>query len=87
MEKKTMFMADIDTIFEVFELAKAHGKKAGDNIQSEFDEILKKKPEKFKCLGTTDQDSDMLTGNLREKGLKIVNLNEIERRKKNEQVD
>ena len=78
---KQMWKLDIDTALEIFELAKSHGKKAGDNCQVEFDEIKKKYPEKFKDLGITNQDVDLLTGNLREKGLKILNLKEIERRK------
>ena len=58
------------------------GKKVGDNIEKEFFEILKKynKENKLKYLGKTKQDSDLLTGNLREKGLKILNINEINRK-------
>lgn len=78
--KQIAWLTDIDTIMEVYELAEKHGKKAGDNIDSEFLEIMKKRKKKIKYLGTTDQDIDMLTGNLRESGKKILNLNEIQRR-------
>ena len=73
---------DLETTLEIFELAKKNNKKAGDSCQSEFEEILKKKPEKFTYIGKTNQDIDMLTGNLREKGLKILNIKEEERRNK-----
>jgi len=45
-------------------------------------EIAKKK--QMKPIGTTDKDIDQLTGDLREEGKKILNLNEIQRRKENE---
>jgi len=79
---KNMWLLDLDTVIEIFELAKKHGKKEGDNIQAEFDEIMKKYPDKFKYLGNTNKDIDLLTGDLREKGLKILNLNEEKRKRK-----
>jgi len=82
---QSLFMTDIDTMIEIFELAKLRGKKAGDNCQDEFLEILKNKPDKFTYLGDTEQDIDLIGGNLRERGLKILNIKEIERRKLNEQ--
>jgi hypothetical protein len=80
MKERAMYMVDVDTMIKVYELAKEHGKIAGENIQEEFDEIKKLFPEKFKFMGVTDQDIDMLTGNLRESGFKIKNLKEEERR-------
>jgi SpoVK/Ycf46/Vps4 family AAA+-type ATPase len=79
-----MFMIDVDTALEIFELAKKHGKKVGDNCQEEFDEVRNKNPDKFVYVGNTEKDIDLLTGDLRENGLKIFNMNEIERRNKNE---
>jgi hypothetical protein len=78
---QSLFITDIDTILEIYELAKSRGKKAGENCQEEFDEILKKKPERFTYIGDSEQDLDMIGGNLRENGLKILNIKEIERRK------
>ena len=80
--KNLVWQTDIDTMMEVFNLALKHGKKAGDNIQDEFLEIYKQKKDKFILIGCTEQDIDMLAGNLREDGKKILNLNEINRRKK-----
>ena len=80
--KHMLWDVDIDTIIEVFELAKKHGKKPGDSCQEEFDEVLKNKPNKFKALGTTDKDIDIITGNLREQGNKVFNLKEWERQHK-----
>ena len=82
---QSLFITDIGTTLEIFELAKSRGKKAGDNCQDEFLEILKNKPDKFTYLGDTEQDIDLIGGNLRERGLKILNIKEIERRKLNEQ--
>ena len=85
MKKYLALSIDPKTVLEIIELAKKHGKQAGDSMQAEFEEIYKKKPDKFKLLGATDQDVDMITGNLREKNLKILNLKEIDRRKKKKQ--
>ena len=76
-----MFNADI--YLEIIELAKKEGVKEGESIQKQFEQILRQKPQEFKYLGDSDQDIDMITGNLREKGLKILNLKEEERRRKN----
>ena len=78
----SMFITDIETTLAIFELAKQNGKKAGDSCQEEFEIILKERPEKFTYIGKTDKDIDLLTGDLRERGLKSVNVKEIERRKK-----
>jgi hypothetical protein len=87
MLNQSMFMTDIETTLEIFELAKNNGKKPGDNCQEEFDIILKQKPHKFIYLGNSDKDVDLMSGNLREKGLKILNLKEIERRQKIDNKD
>jgi len=77
-----LFMTDIETSCAIYELAKLNGKKPGDSCQEEFETILKERPEKFTYIGKTDTDVDLLTGNLRERGLKILNIKEIDRRKK-----
>jgi len=82
MKKHLAWLIDPHIVCEIIELAQKHGKRKGDNMQTEFETILKKKPNKFKLLGATDQDIDMITGNLREQGKKILNINEINRRKK-----
>ena len=79
-DKNFIFMLDIDTYLEIYELAKSHGKQAGDSMQEEFEEILKKKRDKFKFLGATNDNIDMITGNLREEGLRVLNMKEVERR-------
>jgi hypothetical protein len=77
-----MWLITAEIYQEIIELALSHGKKAGDSMQEEFDEIRKKHSE-IKHLGITDKDIDMLTGELRDKGQKILNLNEEERKRKN----
>jgi hypothetical protein len=79
-----MTIGDFLPIFEeAIELAKSRGKKEGENFEQEFFEVAKRKEmlNTMKHLGQTQLDKDMLTGELRDKGLKILNLDEIERRK------
>lgn len=86
-KKQILYMTDVSTMIEVYELAKERGKKSGDNIQAEFIEIMSKKQDKFKILGTTDKDIDMLTGELRDRKMNVLNLKEIDRRQKNNERD
>jgi len=86
-KKQNKYLAwalDIDTVLEIMELAKKHGKKPGDSMQDEFVEILKKKRHRFKLMGMSDKDIDLLIGNLRESGLKVFSPNEKRRSKKDE---
>jgi len=85
-----LFMLDIDTYIEIMEeaikLGKERGKKEGENIEQEFFEIAAKlgKMEKIQHLGQTEMDKGLITGNLREEGLKILDLDEEKRRKEDE---
>ena len=85
-----LFMLDIDTYIEIMEeaiiLGKERGKKEGDNLEIEFFEVAKKKGKlnNIKHLGQTEMEKDLLIGNLREEGLKILDLDEEKRRKQNE---
>jgi len=86
MINQSLFIVDVDACIEIIELAMKNGKKQGESMQKEFDIILNKSPEKFTYIGDTDLDCDLLVGNLREKGLKILNFKEIERRQQNERL-
>jgi hypothetical protein len=77
-------MKSLDAYFAIYELAISRGKKPGESMQKEFDEILEQHPEWFELLGDIDQDVDQITGNLREKGFNVVNPHEIDRRKEQE---
>ena len=83
-------MLDIDTYIKIMEkaiiLGKEKGKKEGEDISAEFFEIAKKqgKLNNIKHLGQTEMDKGLITGNLREEGLKILDLDEEKRRKENE---
>ena len=78
---------DINTYIEIMEeaikLGKERGKIEGENLEKEFFEVAEKKglTNKIKHLGQTELDKDMIVGNLRENGLKILNLDEEKRRK------
>ena len=79
------FLMDAETYLEIVELAQKHGKKSGESMKEEFEEVMKKRKDKIQFLGTTDKDIDLFAGELRERGLKIYNSKEEERkRKKNE---
>jgi len=83
----TMSISDyIEIMEEAIILGKERGKKEGDDLTQEFFEIAAKKNklEKIKHLGQTEKDIDLLSGDLRENGLKVFNIKEIERKKNNE---
>jgi len=84
MINMSMFLFSLDIYLEIIELAQKNGKKEGDSMQEEFEIVLKQNPDQFTYLGDTTDDLDLICGNLRERGLKILNLKEIERRKQNE---
>ena len=71
---------------EAIKLGKERGKKAGDNLEVEFFEVAEKlgKLNNIKHLGQTEMDKGLITGNLRENGIKIFDLDEEKRRKENE---
>jgi len=76
--KNLLWLTDIDTAIEVYELAK----KENISLQKAFDKVLKARDDKIKFIGSIDKDGDMLTGDLREDGLKIININEEIKKKK-----
>jgi len=82
-----LFILSIDDYLTIMEeaivLGKERGKIEGDNLEKEFFEIAEKKglTNKIKHVGQTELDKDMIVGNLRENGLKILNLDEEKRRK------
>jgi hypothetical protein len=80
--KNKMFMMNISIYLEAIELAQKNGKKVGDSIEKELIEIIQKHKEEVTYLGETEKDKDLIAGNLREEGFKILNLDEIERQKK-----
>ena len=80
--KNKIYEMTIDDYLAIIDLAKAHGKNQGDSMQQELEEIMEKKQGKIKLIGETNKDSDVLTGDLREEGIKVLNLNEEIRKAK-----
>ena len=74
-------IVDLGMYLEVVELALLHGKQEGEDMTAELEEIAKKYSDKVKFLGETEKDLDLLCGDMRENGYKILNMKEIERRK------
>ena len=58
-----IFLMDLDTYLEIVELAQKRGKKAGDNMTSEFKEVIKKRANKINFLGNTNLDIDVSDAN------------------------
>lgn len=84
--KNLAFMInDVRAIPLIKQLCYKNCKKAGEGVAEEAVEVSKRHPEWVTIIGSTDYDADMLTGNLRERGMKILNLNELKRRKENQQ--
>jgi hypothetical protein len=80
-----IFYTDGDMYFKIIELAKQRGKKEGESMQEEFDEMRTKYPDRFQHLGATDMDKDMILGNLREETkLKILDLTQEKKNDKTE---
>lgn len=73
-----MQIQDVLIVYEeAIELAKQHNKKEGDDIGEEFFEIMKQKNLSADYLGCAENiDADLLSGNLRENGIYVRNLNE-----------
>jgi len=85
--RSLFIVKDLDVMLEVYRRAIEHGKRPGGDCQEEFEELLKERPDAFEYLGNTTKDIDLLTGDLREEGLKILNVKEeqgrIDREKDN----
>ena len=80
----TTSISDFLEIYEeAIKLGKERGKKEGDNLEQEFFEIANKKNKIPKHIGQTEMDKDLLVGNLRENGHKILDIDELNRRKDN----
>jgi hypothetical protein len=69
---------------EAVVLAKEHGKKEGDDFGEEMFIIAKKYGINIDPIGCTEKDASLLTGDLREEGKKVINLNEEMARRKND---
>lgn len=83
MNKRLAFMLnDFRALPLMYQLGYKNGKKAGDGLIEEAIEVSKRHPTWVTILGYTNMDADMLAGNLRESGLKVLNVNELKRRKK-----
>ena len=83
--KFAYWLITLDDYIKIRELAIKNGKKPGESMQEEFKQYIKERPERIKLIGISNKDIDMLTGDLREKGKKILNMKELERRKKKEE--
>lgn len=64
----------------MIQLGYKNNKKEGQGLAEEAVEVAKRHPTWVTILGNTEMDASLLAGNLREEGLKVLNLNEIERK-------
>ena len=68
---------NIEAYAMILERALANGKIAGQSMKEEFDQVIQEHPEWFEIVGETDLDVDMLTGELRDRGVRVFNFNEL----------
>ncbi len=80
--KIAFWLTDIDTTIEVYELAK----KEKITLQEAFEKVLKVRDDKIKLLAITEQDTSTLTGDLRESGLKVLDITEKARKNGNKKT-
>lgn len=80
---KQLWSLTIDQYLEVVELAQKNGVKPGESMQKEFEIVAKKY--NLIPLGQTDMDKDLLTGNLREEGINVLNIDELKRKLEEDQ--
>ena len=67
----------------IYMISYKNGLKPGDRPTAvEFYEAWIRHPEWIEPLGSTNLDVDQITGELREKGLKVFNPKELERRRR-----
>ena len=81
---KAFIIKSLEAYLTVYELALANGKKPGESMQEEFESVSKEHPEWFEFIGDSELDADMLTGEFRDRGLKVINIQEIDRGKKDD---
>lgn len=86
-EKKKIYSMIMLTAGEIVDIIEKEIERLGRNITNEelnillTEEARKKDQVIAESLNKEDLDVDMITGNLREEGLKVRNLNEEQRRK------
>jgi hypothetical protein len=64
------------------QLGYKNGKSAGDGMAEEMIEVGKRHPEWVTFLGNTEKDASIITGDLREEGMKVKNVQEEQRKNK-----
>jgi len=79
-DKNFLWNITMDDYMEAVELAQKNGVKAGESMEKYLLQVMKKKNKK--PLASTNLDIDILTGELREDGLKVLNMSELNRKKK-----
>ena len=63
--------------------AKFQGVKPGESFTKQLAEVIQRHPEWLDKVEECDKDVDLMTGDMREKGKKVFNLNEYMRQKEN----
>jgi hypothetical protein len=72
----SIWQLDIDTYFEIIELAKSHGKKEGDSMLDEFIEIMERK--NIKPISHTELNKEELIREWASHGKKILDMTKKE---------
>lgn len=70
----------VDDYLEIVKRSRELGIKTGESMEEVLKEYMKEKGQK--PIGKTDKDLDLLSGELREEGVKVLNMNELKRKNK-----
>jgi hypothetical protein len=70
---------NIKMVYLAIRYAKFQGVKAGESFMKQLLEVMKRHPEWVDSVKPCDKDADQMTGELRESGKKVLNINEVDR--------
>lgn len=79
--KNLLWQITLDDYIIIVERAISNGVQSGENMQKYFVEYMKEK--NIQPIAETNKDIDMVAGEFRSKKYKVLNMQEIERRRKN----
>lgn len=87
MKNIVWMIKDIKVIPLIWQIGFRNGLKSGEKPRAEeFFEAWARHKDWVEPLGLTEaEDIDILAGNLRESGLKVLNINELKRRVQNDE--
>lgn len=74
-----IWMMTADDYIEIVKRAKDLGLKEGESMEEVLKEYMKEKNQK--PIAKTNKDLDVLCGDMREEGMKVLNMNELKNKR------